>query len=173
MKKTEKHLFVDNLTEQLKSATCVVLVDYTGLSVKMQQDLKKRLSEVGAQMTVVKNTLFRLAGKGAEVPEETLEDTVLSGPTAMILTEEDAIAPLQVLHKFAKEFEIPSFKVGLVEKSFQDKDTLERLAQLPSKEILMAQAVGAIAGPMYGLVGTLQGNLQKLVYILKEKSKSN
>lgn len=172
MKKTEKTFFVQNLTEQLKSATSVVLVDYSGLSVKMQQELKARLSEVGAQMTVVKNTLFKLAGKGAKIPEETLEDTVLTGPTAMIITEEDPIAPLQVLYKFAKEFEIPQFKVGLVEKSYQDKETLEKLAQLPSKKALMAQAVGTIAQPMYGLVGTLQGNIQRLLFILNEKAKS-
>lgn len=170
MKKAEKIFFVENLTEELKSATCVVLVDYTGLSVKMQQDLKKKLGEIGAKMTVVKNTLFKLAGKGAKVPEKTMSDTVLSGQTAIIITEKDSIAPLQVLAKFAKENEIPNFKVGIVDGIFQDKETLIKLSQLPSKEILCGQLVGSVAGPTYGLVSTLQGNLQKLVWILKSKS---
>ena len=171
MKKSEKPYFVDNLSAELKSATCVVLINYTGLSVKKQQELTKRLKNVGARMSVVKNTLFKRAGGTAKVPSETLEDTVLSGPTEMIISEGDPFAPLQVLHKFAKEFEIPSMKVGIVEGNFQDKMTLEKLAQLPSKEILLGQAVGTIAGPLYGIVGVLQGNIQKLLYILNEKVK--
>ena len=171
MKKAEKTFFVENLTEELKTATCVVLVDYTGLTVAMQQDLKKKLAASGAKMLVVKNTLFRLAGKEAKVPEETLSDTVLSGPTAMIISNGDSLAPLQILAKFAKEHEIINFKVGIVDGVFQDKNTLTKLSQLPSKEILYGQLVGSIAGPMYALVGTLQGNLQKLVSILDQASK--
>src|SRR3989344_5256463 len=97
MKKAEKPFLVQDLTEQLKSATSVVLIDYTGLSVKMQQDLKKRLKEAGAGMSVIKNTLIKLAGKEAKMPEESLTDTVLSGPTAIIICEADPIAPLQIL----------------------------------------------------------------------------
>jgi len=173
MKRSEKPFFVDNLTEELKSATSVVLVDYTGLTVKMQQDLKRALKEVGAKMFVAKNTLYRLAADKAKLPEGAFTDTVLTGPTAFILTEEDPIAPLQVIHKFTVEREIPQFKIGVVEGSFQDKDALSTLAKLPGKEALMSQAVGTIAAPMYGLVGVLQGNLQKLVYILTESSKNN
>ncbi len=172
MKKAEKTFFVENLTEELKSATCVVLVDYTGLSVKMQQDLKKKLASCGAKLLIVKNTLFKLAGKDAKVPKETLADTVLSGPTAMIIGSGDSIAPLQVLAKFAKENDILNFKVGIVDGAFQDKETLTKLSQLPSKEILYGQLVGTIAGPMYGIVATLQGNLQKLVWILNSKVES-
>lgn len=171
MKKSEKPFFVDNLAEELKSASAVVLVDYTGLTVKMQQELKKKLREANAKMSIVKNTLFKLAADKAKVDKEVAEDTILAGPTALIITEDDPITPLSVLGKFAKEHEIPQFKVGLVEDSFQDKDSLLTLSSLPSKEVLFAQAVSYIASPMYGLAQTLEGNLQKLVYILKEKSK--
>jgi large subunit ribosomal protein L10 len=171
MKKAEKTFFVENLTEELKSASCVVLLDYTGLSVKMQQDLKKKLALSGAKMLIVKNTLFKLAGKEAKVPEETLSDTVLSGPTAMVISNGDSIAPLQILAKFAKEHEILNFKVGIVDGAFQDKNTLIKLSNLPSKEVLYGQLVGSIAGPMYALTGTLQVNLQKLVSILEQASK--
>lgn len=171
MRKQEKTFFVQNLTEELKAATSVVLVNYTGLSVKMQQELKKRLKQVDARMFVAKNTLFKLAGKNAKIPEEAISDTVLSGPTSYILTEEDPIAPLQVLNKFAQEFEIPQFKVGIVEGSFQDKKSLQRLAKLPSKEALFGQAVGAIGAPLYGLVTTLNANMQKLLFILNAKVK--
>lgn len=170
MNKTNKILQVENLKEQLKTATSVVLIDYTGLTVKAQQDLKKRLAEVGAKMEVVKNTLLKLAGKEAGTPDEVITDTVLSGPVAIVVTQGDPIAPLQVLSKFAKEFEIPNLKVGIVEGKLQDKDALTILSTLPGKDVLFAQVTGAIGAPLYGLVGTLQGNLQKLVYILKEAS---
>ena len=168
MKKAEKTLFVQDLSEQLKSATAVVLIDYTHLTVKGQQELKKRLREVEARMVVVKNTLFRIAGKEAKVSEDSLSDSVLSGPTAVIISEKDPIAPLQVLYKFSQEFEIPQFKVGIIDGSFQNKEALTAIAKLPSKEILFAQTVGVIAQPMYGLVGVLQANLQKLVFIISE-----
>jgi large subunit ribosomal protein L10 len=171
MKKAEKILFVENLSEELKTATSLVLIDYTGLSVKRQQDLKKRLKEVGAKMFVAKNTLFKRAGENAKVAKETLEDTVLMGPTAFVITDADPIAPIQVLAKFAKEFEIPSFKVAVVEGKFQNKEALIKLSQLPAKEILYSQVIGAVGSPLYGLLSTLQGNLQKLVYILEYKSK--
>jgi len=170
MKKSEKPLFVQNLTEHLKTATSFVLVDYTGLTVKMQQDLKKRLRQVEADMEVVKNNLFKLAGKEARIDENILTDTVLTGPIALIITEKDPIAPLQVLGKFVKEHEILEFKVGIVEGIFQDKESLTRLTNLPSKENLQAQIIGSLSGPLYGIVGVLQGNLQKLVYILQEVS---
>ena len=171
MRKTEKTIFVQNLIEQLKKATSVVLVNYSGITVKMQQDLKVRLSVIGAQMNVVKNTLFKVAGSQAKMSNEILTDTVLSGPTAMVITEGDPIAPLSVLQKFAKEHEIPHFKVGIVDGKFQDKSDLERLSTLHGKEILLGQTIGTIASPMYGLVSTLQGNLQKLIWILQQKSK--
>ena len=170
MKKVEKTKIVSDLTENLKGATSVVLIDYTGLSVKKQQDLKKRLKVVGAGMEVVKNTLFKIAGTNAKVDEGALTDEVLSGPVALVITKEDPIAPLQVISTFATEFEIPNLKVGIVEGTFRGKNDLEKLAKLPSKEVLYAQVVGSVSSPLYGIVGVLNANMQKLVYILKEAS---
>lgn len=167
----QKKEFVNELIDTLSAANAAYLVDYTGLSVKMQQDLKKRLKEANARMTVAKNTLFKLAAKSADYPEEALTDAVLSGQTALIIADDDPIAPVQVLAKFAKEFEIPQFKVGIVEGQFQDKDSLIKLSQLPGKEALYAQVIGGIASPLYGLTSTLSGNLQKLVFILDSASK--
>ena len=172
MKKSDKPLFVDGLTEKLKTASGYILVDFNGLTVKMQQDLKNRLREVGGEMEIVKNTLFKLSAEKAKSPSDMTSDTVLQGPTALIVTKEDPIATLQIVAKFAKESEVPQLKVGVVEGSFQDKFALIKLASLPGKPILQAQVVGAISAPLYGIVGTLQGNIQKLLFILSEKSKS-
>ena len=172
MKKAEKIFFVSNLTEELKSAKSVILVNYAGLSVKAQQELKKRLTEVGAKMLVVKNTLLKRAGEAAKIEPEVLTDTVLSGQTALILAGEDAIASLSVLGKFAKEFEVPSLKVGIVDGSFQDTDSLTKLSNLPGKDALLGQLLGTLMGTSYGLVGTLNANTQRLLFVLNEKAKS-
>jgi large subunit ribosomal protein L10 len=170
MKKAEKVLFVDNLTQELKDAKSVVLVNYSGLGVKSQQELKSRLKDAGGRMLVVKNTLLKRAGEAAKVEKDVLTDTVLSGQTAIILADGDPIAPLQVLGKFAKEFDTPKFKVGIVDGAFQDESALSKLSTLPGRDALLGQLLGVLMSPQYGLVGTLGGNLQKLVYILKQKA---
>jgi large subunit ribosomal protein L10 len=173
MKKADKVELVKNLTNELGSATAIVLVDYTGLTVAMQQDLKKKLSVIGARMLVAKNTLFKIAAESAKLDSGVTTDTVLSGQTALIITKEDPIAPLQVVAKFAQEFEIPNLKVGIVDGNFQDTNTLITLSKLPSKDLLSAQVVGAIAAPMYGIVGVLNANMQKLLSILKQASEKS
>lgn len=171
MKKSEKTIFVDNLVEELKSAKSVILINFAGLSVKSQRELKKRLKEAEARMLVVKNTLLKRAGAVAKVDEQILSDTVLQGQTALIIADADPIAPLSVLGKFASEYQVPQLKVGIVEGSFQDTENLTKLATLPSRDALLGQLLGVLMSPMYSLTGTLNGNLQKLVYILDQKSK--
>lgn len=171
MKKAEKVIFVENLKTELKDAKSAVLVNYAGLAVKPQQELKKRLSEVGGKMIVVKNTLLSRAADSAGFDSKNLTSEILSGQTAIIIATDDPVAPIQVLGKFAKEFEVPKFKVGIVEGSFQDATALTKLSALPGRDALLGQFLGTLMGVEYGLVGTLQGNLQKLVYVLSEASK--
>ena len=170
MKKQEKVQLVENLSSVLKEAKSVILVNYAGLSVSLQQDLKSRLKEVDSKMVVVKNTLIKLAAKDAGLPEDLATDEVLSGQTALIISDSDPVAPIQILGKFAKDNNIPQFKVGIVEGSVQDKTALTKISTLPGKDALLGQVLGSLMSPSYGLVGVLQGNLQKLVYILKEVS---
>lgn len=178
MKKTEKVLFVENLTEELKSAKSVVLINFTGMDVKAQQDLKRRLKEVGAKMIVVKNTLLRLAGKTAKIDAKILEDTVLSGQTALIIAGGDTIAPIQILGQFAKEFDskagysTPQMKVGIVDGLFQSGEALVKLSSLPNRDALLGQLLGTLMSNLSGLVGTLQNPAQQLVYTLNAKIKN-
>lgn len=172
MKKLEKINFVENLVEELKGAKSVILVNYAGLTVAGQQDLKSRLKEVGGRLVIIKNTLLKRAGEAVKIEPGILEDKALTGQTALLIADSDPIAPIQVLGKFAKEHEFPKFKVGVVEGSFQDEADLAKLSTLPGKDVLLAQLLGSLMAPEYGLIGTLQGNLQKLVFILNSKAGS-
>ena len=177
MNKIEKQDFVKNLQEELKGAKSVVLVNYAGLGVKAQQELKSRLTAVGGKMIVVKNTLLKIAGEAAGIDKEVLADSVLVGQTALIVADDDPVAPIQILGKFAKEFVgadgkvVPKFKVGVVEGSFQDEISLAKLSTLAGRDTLLSQVLGTLMGPLYGITGTLNANLQKLVYVLDVASK--
>lgn len=176
MLKAAKVTLVENLTEELKKAKSLVLVNYSGLNVKAQQELKKRLKEVDGNMVVVKNTLLKRASEAAKLSAEMVKDEVLQGQTALVIGRGEPIAPLQVVVRFAKEFGIgdgeamPKFKVGVIDGTFQDEASLTKLSTLPGRDVLLGQLLGALISNEYGLVGTLQGNLQKLVYILKQKA---
>jgi len=170
MFKAQKITLVDNLIAELKDAKSLVLVNYTGLNVKAQQELKGRLKEVGGRMVVVKNTLLKRAFESAKIDDKMATDEILNGQTAIVIADEDPISPIQVLGKFAKENELPKFKVGVLDGSFYDSESLGRVSLLPSKDVLYGQVLGALVASEYGLIGTLQGNLQKLVYIIKQKA---
>jgi large subunit ribosomal protein L10 len=170
MKKAEKPIFVENLTAELTAAKSIVLINFAGLSVKSQQELKRRLKEVDAKMLVVKNTLLKRAGSLAKISPDTITEEVLSGQTALIIGSSDPIAPIQVLGKFASEFEVPTFKVGIIEGNFQDSESLLKISKLPGKDALLGQLLGTLLSSSYGLVGTLSANMQNLLYVLKSKA---
>ena len=171
MLKAEKRTFVENLKAELKDAKSVVLVNYAGLSVKSQQELKARLSEAGGKMLVVKNTLFLRAADSAGFKNKDLEGEILTGQMALVIATDDPVAPIQVLGRFSKEFEVPKFKIGMVDGAFQDTESLSQISNLPGRDALLGQVLGTLMGLNYGLVGTLNGNLQKLVYVLDQASK--
>jgi large subunit ribosomal protein L10 len=170
MKKAEKVFFVENLTAELTTAKTFVLVNFAGLGVKIQQELKKRLKAVGAEMIVVKNTLLKRAGEAAKIDKQILAETVLTGQTALIVSEGDPLAFIQVLGKFTQEFTVPAFKVGFVDGTFQDSEALAKLSLLPDRDVLLGQLLANLMAPSSNLVGTLQGNLQKLVSVLQTKA---
>ena len=172
MAKQEKIDTVKNLAGELKKASSVAFIDYSGMNVSVQQDLRNRLKSVGGRMFVAKNTYVRIAAKEANLPDDALTDEILSGQTATILASDDPVSPIQALGKFISEFEIPQFKAGVVEGVFQNRDGLIAISKLPSKNELQAKVVGAISAPLYGFVGTLQANMQKLIFILNQKAQS-
>lgn len=168
--KQDKLEAVAKLTSNISDAKSVVFVDYTGMDMKSQQGLMNSLKENNSQMVVAKNTLIKIAAKSANLPEEAISDSVLSGQTAMVIGKEDPISPLQIIAKYIKDNDKPKWKAGVIEGSYQDAVSLDRISKLPGKDQLVAQVIGSISGPLYGLVGTLNGNISKLVYILSQKA---
>jgi large subunit ribosomal protein L10 len=166
--KPEKKERVKALAEEMKGAESVTFVDYSGMSVKLQQALKAKLRETGGKMLVAKNTLLKIAGKEAKMADEALGDELLSGQTAMIIASDDAISPIQALGKYIEENEVPQFRGGIVEGVFQDKENLIKISKLPGRDELLAQVAGTLTGLGQRLVGTLESKTQELVFVLEQ-----
>ncbi len=169
MKKQDKTVVIDKLSKDFSEAKSVTLVDFTGMNIQSQNDLKAKLREAKSRFVVAKNTLIKIALTNAKLPKEMTENEILSGQTAIILSSEDAVSPIQTAGKFAAENESLKFKAGVLEGLFQDKDSLMAVSKLPSKDVLVGQTVGAIAGPMYALISNLQANIQELLGTLSAK----
>lgn len=172
MKKAEKPFLVEDLAERIKDAKSVAVVNYQGLPLKEQAKLRQDLAKVGGQFQVVKNTLLKLAFEKSKFKGQNskLEEQLI-GPTAVIFSNEDELAPLQLIGKLIKTTEFPKLKFGIFAGDLLDAEKLLTLAQLPGKNVLFGQLVGIMASPMYRLVGTLQANLQSLIFVLNAKSK--
>ena len=161
--KPEKVQQVATLTELLDRSSGVVLTDYRGFTVAEKADLTRRLRQAGAEFHVVKNTLFRRAyGERGGDPSAMLE-----GPTAVAFALEDPVAPSKVLLDFMREKRKGVVKGGIVEGTVYDLEGVTQLSQLPPKDQLLGQVVGAIQGPLAGLVFSLQGVLGNLVRTLQ------
>ena len=164
MSKTERQSTVEALTEQLRGSPNVFVTDFTGLNVLRMTELRRRLRNAGIEYVVVKNTLAQRAFAANGV---SALDQHLAGPTGLVLSGGDPVAGAKVLTDFAKEFEKPAIKVGLVDGKTVTPDLVRRLASLPTKHELLAQLGGALQAPMAGFVGVLNGVLMNMVGALE------
>ncbi|NPB02890.1 MAG: 50S ribosomal protein L10 [Thermotogae bacterium] len=163
-----KTKMLEQLRQWGEEATMIALFDFKGLTVAEMNDLRKQLKEKGYNVKVVKNNLMKLVFAD-KIPEIT---DVLVGPTAIIISFSDEVEPVKIFADFSKEVEKGELKAGIMHGQFLDKEEIERLAKLPSTQELRAQVVGAVAGPLYGIVGVLSGVMRNLVYAInaiKEK----
>ncbi len=145
---------VEQLTEVLKNAVSVVLVDYKGITVEEDTKLRRELREANVQYSVEKNTMLRFALKNAGI--EGL-DNVLEGTTAIAVSNDDQTAPARILGKFASETEGKfNLKAGMVEGQVYDEKGVIALSKIPSKDVLLAQLVGSLQGPIQGLAAILK-----------------
>ena len=162
--KAQKQELVTALAAKLKRSRTLYVTDFTGLNVARITDLRRRLRAAGVEYVVVKNTLALRALGEAQLAG--LEPH-LDGPTALVLAGADAIAPAKILTDFAKEFEKPRIKVGLIEGKTIAPELVTRLAALPSREALLAQVGGALQAPLAAFAGAMNGLFMTMVGALE------
>ncbi|MGI6668663.1 MAG: 50S ribosomal protein L10 [Acetivibrionales bacterium] len=159
----QKRKIVEDISNKIKASKAIVFADYRGLTVEQDTELRSALRKAGVDYKVVKNTLTRFAVKENGLDEIT---PYLVGPTSMASSEDDPVAPAKVLSEYAKKFDKLEIKVGVVEGKVIDLEGIKELADLPSREVLVAKALGGLKAPISGLVNVLNGNIRGLVIAL-------
>ena len=159
----EKVAVVDEVRERLSSTNAAILTEYRGLSVSGMETLRRQIYEAGGDYKVYKNTLVRRAAH-----ENGLDglDPLLEGPTAIAFVREDVATVAKVLRDFARTHPSLVVKGGLVGTSLLDARTTASLAELPTREVLLAQVAGAFAAPMQRFAALLAAVPQKMAYAL-------
>ena len=140
-----KQPIVAAIAEDVKDAQSIVLVDYRGLTVAEDTELRKQLREAGIIYKVCKNTMMKRAFEGTEF--EGLAQ-YLEGPSAMAVSKDDATAPARILCKFAKTAENLEVKAGVVEGKVYDEAGVKALSTIPSREELLSKLLGSIQSPI-------------------------
>jgi large subunit ribosomal protein L10 len=165
--KEKKVAMVEDYAERVSNSQAMILTDFRGLSVAAASDLRRRLREVDGVFQVVKNTLYErtLREAGLPVPEEFLE-----GPVAVGYCMGEVPPVAKALVDFADEYKILKIKGAILGTSLLDANGVEGLADLPPREILLAQLVGAVQGPMASLVSTINGPMRELAQVLHARS---
>ncbi len=161
----QKEETVNELTTKLATAKSVVMANFQGLTMAQLSELRQKLEDVSAELAVTKNNLIKISLKesGHEV-----DDVMLFGPTATLINNDDEIAGIKVLTKHFKDWQVGSIKGGYLAKSLMSADQINKLANLPTKDQLRGQVVGALGAPLYGIVGVLQANIRNLVSCLDQ-----
>ena len=140
-----KKPIVDQISEELNGAKAAVLVDYRGLTVEQDTELRKQLREAGVVYKVYKNTMINFAVKGTEFEELSKH---LEGPTAIAISKEDATAPARILFNFAKNAPKLELKAGVVDGAYYDEKGIQVIATIPSREELLSKLLGSIQSPI-------------------------
>ena len=154
----KKQQIVADLAEQLKNSPAGVVVNYQGITVEDDTKMRKALREAGVSYSVQKNSMT-----GRACDEVGLGDMkqYLSGMTAIAIGTNDAIAPAKVLKEYAEKIESFEILAGYLDGKVVDKATVMQLADIPSKEVLLAKFLGSIKSPLYNLAYALQAVIDK------------
>lgn len=166
---------VENIKQRLDGARAIILVDYKGINVEQVNKLRDALRNSKVDYFVSKNTWIKIALNQLEITDL---DNYLLGPTAIAVSKNDEVAPAKVLKKFVEveleNKEICGFKIGLIGKDLFNAKQLNQLAELPSKEELVAKVLYGFNAPIAGFVGVLSGIIRKFPLAVKaiEKQKA-
>ena len=154
----QKQAVVAELAEQLKNSPAGVVVNYQGITVEADTKMRKALREAGVDYKVLKNSLT-----GRACDQVGLGDMkqYLTGMTAIAIASNDPVAPAKVLKEYAEKIESFQILAGYLDGAVVDVNTVNTLADIPSKEVLIAKFLGSIKSPLYGLAYALQAVVDK------------
>ena len=165
----EKANIVSDLSEKLNRSPFVLVTDYQKMNVNHFADLRNRLAASGAEVHVVKNSFLRRAIADSGLPD--VADK-LTGQTAVVTGEKDAAPVAKILKVFAAEFKIAALKIGIIDKAVLSTKDVEALADLPSRDVLLAQFLGLLMSPATKLVRLLNEPGSAFARLLNAKAKS-
>jgi large subunit ribosomal protein L10 len=167
--KKEKIEQVERIKENIKGAKSIFFVDFRGLNVPEDTELRKRFRKNNVNYFVCKNTLLKRALADLHVEELY---PILEGPTAFAVSKEDEIMPGKIIDDFVKklpeEKDVLKFKAGIIANAFMDAKDLYQIVKLPPRDVLLSQVLSGLTSPISGLVFTLNSTLQKLVIAINE-----
>lgn len=155
-----KQPIVEEIKSKVEGAASVVLVDYRGVTVAQDTELRKALREAGCEYKVYKNTLMRRAFEGSDFATFD-EKGLLDGPSAIAISKDDATAPIRILSKTAKTAEAMEFKGAVVEGTYYDSEGVKVLAAIPSREELISKLLGSLQSPITNLARVLKQIAEK------------
>ena len=159
----EKKQVVDEIKEKLENSQSVVLVDYRGLKVDEVTELRRNYTEAGVDYKVYKNTMMRFAFKDSGLEEF---NEFLKGPSAVAFGYDDPVQVAKITADFAKNNEKLEIKAGIVDGKIIDVNGVNSLAELPPREVLIAQVLGGLNSPIQGFANVLQGTIRSLAIVL-------
>lgn len=163
----DKKIIVDQLLERLQKSPFLLLVDYTGMTVPQFNEIRKRLRGVGSQFHVTKNSYVKAVGTAKGFPKDLEKD--LNGQTAIVFGDSDVCGAAKVVKTFNAEFQKPALKSGVLDGALLDGNQIKALADLPSREILLATLLGVLQAPASKLVRTLAEPAASLARVIKAK----
>lgn len=141
----QKQVVIDEIKDKFERATSAVVIDYIGITVAEADAMRKKLREADVDYTVYKNTLVKRAIEGTEY--EALAE-VLEGPSGFAFSYEDATAPARILDGAIKEYKKMEFKGGFVEGEYYNKEDIQKIAAIPSRDTLISKFMGSIQSPV-------------------------
>lgn len=159
MATAEKETAVRELSEVIRGCKSIYLADFSGMNVDVVSKMRRKLREVKVDYRVAKNTLAKRALHEHGV---SVLDPYLEGPTGFAFGE-DEVAAAKVFAEFTKEYEKPAVKAAYIGGHLYGPDGIKTLAQLPPREVLLGQFIGALRSPMQGMVGVLSGSIRQVL----------
>ena len=162
----EKASIVSDLSEKLNRSPFLLVTDYKQMKVDQFGELRNRLAPAGAEVRVVKNSFLKRAMADSGMPDV---GDKLTGQTAIVMGDKDVAPVAKILKLFAAEFKIAALKIGVIDKAVMSTADVEALAELPAREILLAQLLGLFQAPATRLVRVLNEPAAAFARLLKAK----